>query len=254
MLLTIDIGNTNIVFGVYRGDELVVHWRALTERSTPVEGYKLMLQQDMDCRGLSAGAFDGVIIASVVPQVLAALKPACRRYFGREPLVVGPDMNLGITLRYENLSGLGADRIVNAAAAFSKHRRSLIVIDFGTATTFDYVSPEGAYRGGAIAPGITTAGEALFSRAAQLPRIDFVYPRRIIGCNTVESMQTGIVAGYVALVDGLVAGMSREAGTDPFVVATGGLARIVAAHTRSINEIDEFLTLEGLKILFEKNA
>ena len=163
-------------------------------------------------------------------------------------------MHFGITICYEKPLELGADRLVNAVAAYDIYKRSIIVIDLGTATTIDYVSSQGEYRGGAIAPGIVTAGEALFQRASKLPRVDFIYPKQMIGRNTVESMQAGIVAGYVSLVDGIVEKIRDEVKTGPYVVATGGFAPLIAAHAKTINEVDENLTLKGLKIIFEKNT
>ncbi|MEI6127729.1 MAG: type III pantothenate kinase [Pseudomonadota bacterium] len=253
MLLAIDVGNTNIVFGVYKGDELIADWRLVTDHLRTGDEYGMMLQGLFASQGIPCAQVTGSIISCVVPQVLSSLQHVCRRYFNKAPLLAGPGIHPGITIRYEQPAELGTDRIVNAVAAYEKYRRSLIVIDFGTATTFDYVSPDGEFSGGAIAPGIATAGEALFQRASKLPRIEFLYPGRAVGRNTVESLQTGIVLGYVCLVDGIVEKIREEVKTGPYVVATGGLAPLIAAHTTTINDVDDYLTLRGLKFIFDKN-
>jgi type III pantothenate kinase len=170
------------------------------------------------------------------------------------PLFVGPDINLGMPIKYDNPREVGADRIVNAVAAYATYQRSLIIIDFGTATTFDYISPEGEYRGGAIAPGIGISSEALFQRASKLPRVEFINPKHVVGTDTVSSMQSGLVYGYIGLVDGLVNRMKKEVQTVPYVVATGGLAPLIAEHSETINEVDDLLTLKGLKIIYVLNT
>lgn len=253
MLLAIDIGNTNIVFGIFSGRELAVQWRCVTDPSRTGDDYGGMALNFLKGTAYTPERIDGAVIACVVPQVLAAMRHVCTQYFKQEPLIVTPDINLGIEICYETPLTLGVDRIVNAAAAFEKYPGSLIVIDFGTATTFDYVSARGQYEGGAIAPGITMVRDALAQRTSQLPQVELEWPGRVVGKNTVESMQSGILAGYVSMVDGMVERMRQETGDDPYVVATGGLAWLVSKHSRSINTIDQDLTLEGLRIIFEKN-
>jgi type III pantothenate kinase len=254
MLLAIDIGNTNIVFGLFDREQLICQWRLITDAGKPAAAYWALMQGLFEAQGLPYTAVEAVSMASVVPQLEITFIDLCTKYFHCEPLTVNSGTDTGLQLCYDTPLTLGADRIVNAVAAYDKHRCALIVIDLGTATTFDYVSADGCYLGGAIAPGIRTAGEALFAKAAKLPHIDFTYPEHCIGRSTIESMQSGIVAGYVCLVEGLVARMKAERAENSRVIATGGLAPLIMAHTAAIDEADDHLTLRGLKIIYERRA
>ena len=254
MLLAIDIGNTNIVFGLFAGDELTCQWRLVTDARRTADEYGMLLQGLFAAQGLSFAVVEAIVIVSVVPRVEAAFIDVCTKYFQKHPLTVTASTNTGIKLCYDTPLTLGADRIVNAVAAYDRCRCALIVIDMGTATTFDYVNDDGCYLGGAIAPGIMTSGEALFAKAAKLPRIDFVYPDHVIGRTTIESMQSGIVVGYVCLIEGIVSRMKTERGENPRVIATGGLAPLIMSHTKAIDLFDEQLTLRGLKIIYDRTT
>lgn len=253
MLLAIDVGNTNIVLGIYRENRLVHDWRVMTDREKTADEYGILLQNLFAIRHVTLEAVTAIIISCVVPPLVRVLEQLCNTYFHLRPLFVRPDIKLGMPIGYANPHEVGADRIVNAVAAFDKHRRSLIIIDFGTATTFDYISPRGEYVGGAIAPGIQIASEALFQKASKLPRVEFVVPQRVIGRDTVTSIQAGIVYGYIGLVDGIVSRMKAEVADEPLVIATGGLAGLIAPYSTTINEVDELLTLRGLKIIYDLN-
>jgi type III pantothenate kinase len=253
MLLVIDIGNTNIVFGVYRDDVLLNHWRASTDLERTADEYAIVLNSLLYFEKLRLTDIESVVISCVVPPLLMPFQSICSKYIGVVPLVIGPGVKTGMPILYENPQEVGADRIVNAVAGYEKHKRALIIVDFGTATTFDYVTAKGEYVGGAIAPGMGISLEALFERASKLPRVELVKPKDIIGKNTVSAMQAGIVYGYISLVDGIVTRMKETVGTKPLVIATGGLAGLVFQESQSLDEVDEFLTLKGLKILYEKN-
>jgi type III pantothenate kinase len=253
VLLTIDVGNTNTVLGVFEGARLLQHWRIETSHTRTGDEYGILVRQLFAASDLAHGRVKAVAVSSVVPPMAFTLRQMCTRYFQVEPLVVGPGVKTGMPILYENPREVGADRVVNAVAAYEKWRSALIVVDFGTATTFDAVTPRGEYLGGAICPGVNISMEALFRHASKLPRVEFVRPPSVVGRNTVHSMQSGLVYGYVGMVDGLCTRMAAELGTSPKVVATGGLASLVAGLSSTITEVDEQLTLDGLRIIHERN-
>ncbi|HHY33012.1 MAG TPA: type III pantothenate kinase [Firmicutes bacterium] len=253
MILVLDIGNTNIVLGVYENTRLVTSSRMATDRLKTADEYAMLIRDLFSYHGLDFTAIDGAAISCVVPPVIGTFEDLVRRYFHCEPVVVEPGIKTGIVIRYENPKEVGADRIVNAVAAYEKYGGPVIVVDFGTATTFCAISAAGEYLGGAIAPGIGISSEALFARAAKLPRVELVKPRSVIGRSTVASMQAGIIYGTVGLVDGIVKRMKLEMGGDARVVATGGFAPLIAEDSSEIDVLEPNLTLEGLRMIFEKN-
>jgi type III pantothenate kinase len=253
MLLTIDVGNTNIVYGLFDGEALIHQFRVESSRSRTADEYAVALRALLDMHGVDPRGVDAAIVASVVPSLTEPMVGLVRRAFGRDAMVVGPGMRTGMAILYENPREVGADRIVNAVAAYERVKGGVIVVDFGTATTFDCVTPKGEYLGGVIAPGMQISADALFARAAKLPRVEIARPPKVVGRNTVHSMQSGIVYGYVGLVDGMVERLLAELGYPCGVIATGGLASLVAPLSKTIGEVDDVLTLVGLRLLYERN-
>lgn len=253
MLLAIDIGNTNIVIGVFDGENQVANWRVGTNSRITSDEYAMIFKDLFGFAGLEFRQIRGVIISSVVPPILPVMSAMSRTYFGIEPMIVTSEIKTGITIRYDNPRELGADRIVNAAAAYRFYGGPLIIVDFGTATTFCAITKKGEYLGGAITPGIKISAEALFQRASKLPRFELAKPSRVIGGDTITAMQAGILYGYAGLVDGIVERMKKELSPEAKVIATGGLAELVSPETKTIQEIRPQLTLEGLRLLFEIN-
>lgn len=253
MIFVIDVGNTNTVIGVYEGDVLKYHWRVETNRNKTDDEYGMIIKSLLQHEGLSFDQFDGIIISSVVPPIMFALEGMCKKYFGVKPLVVGPGIKTGLDIKYENPREVGADRIVNAVAGIHEYGSPLIIVDFGTATTYCYINEDKQYVGGAIAPGIGISTEALYTRASKLPRIEITRPESIIGKNTVAAMQSGILYGYVGQVEGIVSRIKAQSKVEPLVIATGGLARLIANESTAIDIVEPFLTLKGLQLIYKRN-
>ncbi|HRX20205.1 MAG TPA: type III pantothenate kinase [Syntrophomonadaceae bacterium] len=253
MILVFDVGNTNMVLGVLEGEKLLTHWRLRTDSMRTADEYGMTLKNLFEYQRIDQKNIKAVVISSVVPSLMMELEAMSEKYFHCQPLIVGPGIKTGLAIKYENPREVGADRVVNAVAGFHKYGGPLIIVDFGTATTFCVVNDRGEYLGGAIAPGIKISTDALVARASKLPRVELIKPKSLIGKNTVASMQAGILYGFVGQVEGIINRMKSELDMNPTVIATGGLAGIIAEETDTIDIIDEFLTLEGLRLIYEMN-
>ncbi len=253
MLLVMDVGNTNTVLGLYEGDKLLHDWRIRTVIDHTIDEYGVLILNLYKNGRTRAKPIDDIIISCVVPPMMNILVPMCEKYFGIKPMIVEPGIKTGMPIFYDNPREVGADRIVNAVAAYEKYKREMIIVDFGTATTFDYISAKGEYMGGCIAPGVMISSEALFEKASKLPRVELYTPRTVVTKDTVSAIQAGIMYGYAGLVDGIVERISAEIHSSPLVVATGGLATLIQGVARRIDLVDEMLTIEGLRIIFQRN-
>ncbi len=261
MLLVLDVGNTNTVLGVYSlkeevgalAGELLAHWRVTSTRTQTVDEYGVLFRNLFAMKGIDPSNIRGIVVSSVVPPMDTTLREVCERYFEIKPLFIEPGVKTGMPVHYDNPAEVGADRIVNSVAAFEKYGGPCVVVDFGTATTFDAVSKKGEYLGGVIAPGIGISAEALFMRTARLPRVDIRKTTNIIGTNTVNSVQSGLYYGYLGLVDGILERLLEELG-EANVVATGGLAPLIGTGSKYIKTVDDLLTLDGLRIIWDRNA
>jgi type III pantothenate kinase len=263
MLLVLDVGNTNTVLGVFKlkpdapdprnRGELIAHWRVSTNKSQTVDEYGVLFRNLFAMNGLEVSSVQGTVISSVVPPLDSTLREVCERYFQIKPLFIEPGVKTGMPVHYDNPAEVGADRIVNSVAAFEKFGGPCIIVDFGTATTFDAVSAKGEYLGGVITPGIGISADALFEHTARLPRVDIRKPPRVLATNTVNSLQSGLYYGYLGLIDGILERLMSELGGEVKVVATGGLASLMGSGSKYIREVDDLLTLEGLRIIYERN-
>lgn len=254
MLLAIDVGNTNLVFGVFEGSSLIASFRTATHQAYTEDEYGLIFDNLLRSKGINSKGFEGGIISSVVPSLTTVLEKMCVKYLTFKPILVGPGIKSGINIKYENPREVGADRIANAVAAYHKYGGPAIIVDFGTATTFDAITADFDYLGGAIAPGVSISSEALFKSAARLYRVEIARTDQIIGKNTAESIKSGIYYGYVGLVENIVEKMKEEMGGGRiFTVATGGLAPLICSGAKNIDAVDLMLTLDGLKLIYDKN-
>ncbi len=254
MLLAIDVGNTSIMLGVFEGKKIKICWRMTTERERSDDELGVIIKNLFQHSNLSCGAVTAIAISSVVPPLMWSLERMSEKYFNISPLVIGPGVKTGLNILMDDPRELGADRVVNAVAGYNLYGGPLVIVDFGTATTFCVLSEKGYYLGGAIAPGIGISTEALFSKAAKLPRVEMVKPKRVIGKTTITSMQSGIIYGFVGQVDGIVRRIFRETGFSPEVVATGGFAELLSTESETITQVNPLLTLEGLRIIYERNT
>lgn len=254
MILVLDAGNTSIVLGVYYNDKLIHHWRLSTDRLKTEDEYAMQVKAFFQHENITFEQIKGIIISSVVPPIMYALEAMCLKYFRQKPLVVGPGVKTGLNIKYENPREVGADRIVNAIAALDLYGgKPLIIVDFGTANTFCYINEKGDYMGGAIAPGISISTEALYTKAAKLPRIEITKTSPIIGKNTIHAMQSGILYGFVGQVEGIVGRMKQASKFEPLVIATGGMAPLIAKETTCIDVVEPDLTLKGLYLIYKRN-
>lgn len=253
MIFVFDVGNTNIVFGIYDGEDLKHHWRISTSTSKTEDEYAMVVKSLFEHVGLTFSDITGIVISSVVPSIMFALERMCIKYFDQSPMVIGPGIKTGLDIKTDNPKEIGADRIVNAVAAIHLYGPPLVIVDFGTATTYCYINEKGQYGGGAIAPGINISTDALIANASKLPRIEIAKPASIVGRNTVTSMQSGVFYGYVGQVEGIVSRMKSQSAQQPKVIATGGLAPLIADEAAVIDHVEPFLTLKGLQIIYLRN-